>query len=69
MPVAVRVGSTTISVSDFIGLQAGDIIPLDSYYTSDIDVMVGNILKFKAKPGISKGRNAIQITSVIREEE
>lgn len=69
VPVSVIVGRTNISVGDFINLQKGDIIPLDSYYTSDLDVMVGNLHKFKAKPGISKGKNAIQVTSIIRKEE
>jgi len=69
IPVSATIGKTIISVGDFIGLQVGDIIPLDSYYTSDINISVGNLLKFKAKPGISKGRNAIQITSLIKRKE
>ena len=67
--VSAVVGRTTIMVSDFITLQAGDIIPLDSYINSNLNVMVGELLKFNAKPGISRGRNAIQITSLIRKEE
>jgi flagellar motor switch protein FliM len=35
---------------------------------SDLDVMIGNLLKFNAKPGISRGRNAVQITSLIEKE-
>ena len=69
VPVSVIVGKTRIMVSDFINLQVGDIIPLDSYMTSDLNVMVGNLLKFQGKPGISKGKNAIQITSFIDKEE
>jgi flagellar motor switch protein FliM len=69
IPVAATIGKTTISVGEFIGLQVGDIIPLDSYYTSDINISVGNLLKFRAKPGINKGKNAIQITSLIRRKE
>jgi len=69
IPVSVAIGKTHIPIEEFVNLQIGDIIPLDSYYTSDMDVLVGNLLKFKAKPGISKGRNAVQITTVIRKEE
>ena len=58
------VGRTRIMVSDFVNLTVGDIIPLDSYINSDLEVFVGPMLKFHAKPGISKGRNAIQITSL-----
>ena len=67
--ISAVVGRTTIMVSDFVNLQAGDIIPLDSYINSNLHVMVGDLLKFNAKPGISRGKNAIQITSLIRRED
>lgn len=67
--VSAVVGRTTIMVSDFVNLQAGDIIPLDSYINSNLNVMVGNLLKFNGKPGISRGKNAVQITSLIRKED
>ena len=67
--VSAVVGRTTIMVSDFVNLQEGDIIPLDSYINSNFNVMVGNLLKFNAKPGISRGKNAVQITSLIRKED
>ena len=63
------IGRTRIMVSDFVNLSVGDIIPLDSYITSDLDVFVGPLRKFRAKPGISRGKNAIQITSLIEREE
>jgi flagellar motor switch protein FliM len=69
VPVSVLVGKTTVMVSDFINLQVGDIIQLDSFIDSDFHVMIGNLLKFHAKPGISRGRNAVQITSLIAKEE
>ena len=65
VPVTAVVGKTTIMVHDFINLQVGDIIKLDSYINSDMSVMIGNMLKFHAKPGVSRGKNAIQITSLI----
>lgn len=67
--VSAVIGRTTIMVNDFVNLQEGDIIPLDSYINSNLNVMVGNLLKFNAKPGISRGKNAIQITSLITREE
>jgi flagellar motor switch protein FliM len=69
IPIAAVIGRTRVTVSDVIQLQVGDIIPLDSYITSDLQVMVGSLLKFRAKPGISKGKNAVQITSIIHKEE
>ena len=68
VPVSAVVGKTSIMVSDFINLQIGDIIKLDSYHNSDMSIMIGNMHKFNAKPGINRGKNAIQITSLIEKE-
>ena len=69
VPLSVVLGKTNIAVNDFINLQVGDIISLDSYISSDLNVMVGNLLKFQGKPGLSRGKNAIQITSLVRKED
>jgi flagellar motor switch protein FliM len=69
VPVSVQVGKSKIMVHDFINLQVGDIIPLDSYVTSDVDVLIGEMHKFHAKPGISRGKFAVQITDLIEKEE
>ncbi|WP_250278428.1 flagellar motor switch protein FliM [[Clostridium] colinum] len=69
IPISVIVGKTNITVDEFINIQVGDVIPLDSYVTSDFKVKVGDLTKFYAKPGVNKGKNAIQITSIIRKGE
>lgn len=69
IPVRAIIGKTKITVGEFAGLQAGDIIQLDSYVDSDLIVTVGNLYKFKAKPGVSRGKNAVKITSLLDEEE
>ena len=69
VPVSVRVGSSKIMVSDFVNLQIGDIIPLNNYVTNDVDVMVGTMHKFGAKPGTSRGKYAVQITNLVEREE
>ncbi|MFI3230411.1 MAG: flagellar motor switch protein FliM [bacterium] len=63
--VSALVGKTNVTIDEFIGIQVGDVIPLDSYVNSDLRIKVGEITKFYAKPGINRGKNAIQITSVI----
>ena len=60
--VSAVVGRARITVSDFVNLRVGDIITLDSYISQDLSVTVGNLTKFSAKPGVSRGRNAVQIT-------
>lgn len=69
MPVKAVLGKSSITVSDFVGLQPGDIIKLSSKTDSEMDVYVGNLLKFKALPGSSRDAYAVRVTSVIKEEE
>lgn len=69
VPIKAVLGKSTLSVSDFLNLQVGDCIRLDSRVDTDMDVYVGNIKKFTALPGANKDSYAVRITSVIREEE
>ena len=69
IPVTAVLGNTYITIDEFLSLQVGDVIKIDSFVNSDLDIKVGNLLKFHAKPGISKGKNAVQITSIVRKEE
>ena len=69
IPIKAVLGKSTISVSDFLNLQVGDCIRLDSRVDTDMQVYVGNIKKFTALPGTERDSYAVQITSVIREEE
>ena len=69
VPIRAVLGRSTISVSDFVNLQVGDCIRLDSKVDEDMNVFVGNIRKFTALPGAEKDSYAVRITSVIREEE
>lgn len=69
VPIRVNMGNSAITVTDFINLQVGDIIRLDSYVESELDVYVGNIKKFRAVPGTEKDKYAARITEILREEE
>lgn len=69
VPVKAILGRSSISVSDFLGLQVGDCIRLDTKVDNDMEVYVGNIRKFTALPGANDDAYAVRITSVIREEE
>lgn len=69
VPVKAVLGKTSISVTDFVNLQRGDIIRLDTEVDQDLTVYVGNIKKFTALPGTSRDKNAVRVTSVIREGE
>lgn len=69
VPVRAVLGKSQVSVSDFLNLQIGDIIRLDTKVDSEMKIYVGNIKKFTALPGSSRDSYAVQVTSVIREEE
>ena len=69
VPVKAVLGRSQVSVNDFVNLQVGDIIRLDTGVESEMNVYVGNIRKFTALPGSSKDKYAVRVTKVLREEE
>ena len=69
IPIRAMLGRSTISVNDFMNIQIGDIVKLDAKVEDELDVYVGNILKFKALPGAASDSYAVRVTSVIREEQ
>jgi len=69
IPVRAILGYSTITVRDFLEIQVGDVITLDNDVNGDIDILVGDILKFHAKPGVRKSRLSFKITQVVRKEE
>ena len=68
IPVVVELGRSAIAVNDFVNLQKGDIIKLDTKIDEEMDVFVGSIRKFKALPGSASDKYAVRVTSIIREE-
>ena len=54
IPIKAVLGRSTISVNDFLNLQVGDCIRLDSRVDTDMNVYVGNIKKFTALPGTDR---------------
>ena len=69
MPIKAVLGRSTITVSDFVNLQCGDIIKLNSKVDSQLDIFVGNIQKFRALPGTSRDAYSVRVTEVIHEDE
>ena len=67
VPVKAVLGGSQVSVNDFLNLQVGDIIRLDSKVDTEMNIFVGNIRKFTALPGSVKENYAVRVTSVIRE--
>ncbi len=68
-PIKAVLGKSIISVNDFVNLQCGDIIRLNTKTEQELEIYVGNIRKFMAMPGKSDDNYAVRVTTVIREEE
>lgn len=69
VPVRAILGKTSINVNEFIELMVGDVLPLDTSASGDLEVLVGDLLKFYAKPGVKKNKVSIKITDVVRRED
>ncbi|MBQ4402105.1 MAG: FliM/FliN family flagellar motor switch protein, partial [Synergistaceae bacterium] len=68
MPLAMELGHTVLSLGDVYALQPGDVIKLDELKDSQIDVRVGNQVRFKARPGTLNGHMAVELTKVLTNE-
>ena len=69
VPIRAVLGKSRIQVSDFLGLQIGDIIRLDRGPDKEMELYVGNIRKFAAMPGTERDKYAVRVTQVFREED
>ncbi len=62
--INVELGHTHITVEEFLGLQLGDVIALDSNINKELEIRVGNKRKYYGIPGSMKNKVAIKITRV-----
>jgi flagellar motor switch protein FliM len=62
LPVVAELGNATVSLQDILGLGPGDIIITDQLVKNDLNIRVGNLVKFHGRPGIIGKKMAISIT-------
>ena len=67
IPVRGVLGHTTITVHELLGLAPGDVLTLSRSVDEEVDVLVGDLLKFKARPGVKRRRAALKVTQVLSE--
>ncbi|MBW1938166.1 MAG: flagellar motor switch protein FliM [Deltaproteobacteria bacterium] len=60
--LTVELARTELTGREIISLKNGDVIPLDHCYTDDLDIYIEDIVKFRGKPGIYKGNQAVEIS-------
>lgn len=65
IPLTAQIGSTTITVKDFLNFEVGDIILIDKKYKEPIDVLIDKKVKFRGIPGIKNNKYSIRITQVV----
>ena len=68
LDLSVNVGTADLSVQEFLNLQAGDVLTLDRRVDQDMDLLVGNLVKYKVQAGTMGRRLAVQVTSLAGED-
>jgi flagellar motor switch protein FliM len=61
LPLIAELGTTNISIEDFLYMNIGDVIQLDQNIDDPLTLKVGSIPKFTAQPGKRNKKMAIQI--------
>lgn len=69
IPITAVLGRANLSVAEFLELQPGDVIQLDTPVDGDIQVMVGSLHKFSGKPGVKNKKVAVKVTGIVRRED
>jgi flagellar motor switch protein FliM len=67
VPIVAQLGTSTITVGEFLSLAVGDVITLDQDVNSKIRLLVGSRTKYLGQPGTMRGRVAVQISTVLDE--
>ena len=67
LPLIAELGTSQISVNDFLNLTKGDVITLNRSVDAPLQVKIGEKLKYIGTPGTVKGKLAVQITDIVNE--
>ncbi|PKR87067.1 flagellar motor switch protein FliM [Heyndrickxia camelliae] len=66
IPLVAQLGSSEITIEDFLSLDKGDIIPLVQGINEPIKINIEGTTKFLGQPGVVGKKMAIQILEVFR---
>lgn len=69
VPMTVELGRTSVTIRDFLNLEAGDVLNVETRTDKDLAVLVGGEPKFLAKPGMKDRNLAIRISGRYESEE
>ncbi|WP_217595926.1 flagellar motor switch protein FliM [Cohnella sp. GbtcB17] len=67
LPITAELGTSQISIHEFLNLGVGDVITLGKSVDSGLDIKVGDKLKYIGSPGTVRDKIAVQILEIIDE--
>lgn len=65
VPLVAVLGSTRLMLRQILDLKEGDVVLLTRRTSEPIDIMVGNRVKFRARPGLRGKQVVVQIESIV----
>lgn len=65
--IFVEIGKMTVNLKDIMNFEVGTVINLNKSIKDDFIVKVEDSPKFKGLPGLSKGNQAVKLTSIIEQ--
>jgi len=66
IPLTAYVSNTHISIRELLDLEEDDVLQLETRVDEDVVLQVGDEYRYYAKAGISRGKNAVQITKILK---
>ncbi len=69
LPIVAELGKGEVSIEDFLHLQLGDVISLDTSIEAPLTIRIGDKPKFTGQPGKLRNRMAVQILEILNTGE
>jgi len=64
LPIAVELGSTTVTLGELLDIRADDVIRLDRSQGAELPIRAGKRARFLGRPGTLGGNRAVQVTAI-----
>ncbi len=65
LEVVAKLAETELRFRDIAAVREGDVIRFNQNVTSDVELIIGNSMKYRGKPGVVGKRRAVQVQEVI----
>jgi flagellar motor switch protein FliM len=65
----VELGRTIVSLRDLVTLSLGDVVLFDKPVNEPLLVRVNDREKYRVYPGVNKDKVAVQVASIVEDEE